>query len=296
MEEGQLICLPNNIMISQKFFFYSDGKWFTRNDLLKKLISVKANECDILYVHSGFSFGLPNPALKRSEIVHEFFEALIELKVRTICMPTFTFSFCNGQSFDNKNSRSSMGALNEYFRKRPEATRSCDPLMSSAIIGEHKDLVLDFTGESVGNDSTFDRISIQNNVKFLFMGTTLPDCFTYMHYLEWVAKAPYRYNRIFEGEVSCQGEKQKKEATLFVRYNNVKPNITNTILYGEKLKNIGATKEVKFGDSSISCVEKNIASEVYLDIFSKDPNYFICDKFSKAEADPRFFSTNMVAL
>ena len=73
MEEGQLICLQNDIMISQKKIFYSDGKWFTRNDLLKKLISVKANECDILYVHSGFSFGLPNPALKRSEIVHEFF-------------------------------------------------------------------------------------------------------------------------------------------------------------------------------------------------------------------------------
>jgi aminoglycoside 3-N-acetyltransferase len=296
MEVGQLICLQNNIMINQKNIFYSNGKWFTRADLLKSLISVEADECDVLYVHSSFSFGIPNPSLTRSEIIHEFYSALIELKVRTVCMPTFTFSFCNGKNYDNENSKSSMGALNEYFRKQPAAIRSCDPLMSSAIIGKDKDLVLDFSGESVGKDSTFDRISKKNNVRFLFMGTGLPDCFTYMHYLEWVAKAPYRYNRVFNGDVNCHGKKQKKEATLFVRYNNVMPNIINTVLYGEKLKNIGATKEIKFGDSFISCVEKDIASEVYLDIFSRDPNYFICDEFSKEEADSSFYSNNMVAL
>jgi len=276
--------------------FFSEGKWFTSDDLFNALIALKADECDILYIHSGFSFGLPNPTLKRSEIFNEIFKAIFELKVRTICMPTYTFSFCNGQSFDSKKSRSSMGALNEHFRKRPESYRSYDPLMSSTIIGEDKDLVIDFSGESIGKNSTFDRISRKDNVKFLFMGTTLPDCFTYMHYLEWYAEVPYRYNRKFEGEVICQGKKQKAQASLFVRYNNVKPNILNTIDYGNRLRDIGAIKEVKFGNSSISCVEKNIASETYLDILSKDPNYFICDVFSKELADSRFFANNMVAL
>ena len=283
-------------MDSQKKIFYSNGKWHTRSDLLNALIAVGANDCDILYVHSGFSFGIPNPDLPRSEVVNEFYEALIELDVKTICMPTFTFSFCNGENYHVSNSKSNMGALNEYFRNRQEVVRSCDPLMSTTVLGKDKDLVLNFEGESVGRGSTFDRIFHKSKVKFLFMGTELPDCFTYMHYLEWKAKVPYRYDKIFKGNVTCNNTTQEREVTLFVRYNNVKPNALTTIQYGEQLKKMGFLKKSKLGDSSISCVEKDIATELYLDILSNDINYFICDKFSKLTADARFFANNMVAL
>jgi len=296
MVEDQSICPQSNFMINQKNIFFSNQKWHTRDDLVNAMIKVGANDCNILYVHFGFSFGMPNPDLPRSVIINEFYEALLELGVQTICMPTFTFSFCNAQDYHVEKSKSSMGALNEYFRNRPESIRSCDPLMSSAVIGQDKDLVLNFGGESVGRGSTFDRIFHKNKVKFLFMGTYLPDCFTYMHYLEWRAKVPYRYNRNFEGNVTCEDKMQEKEATLFVRYNNVKPNALTTIEYGEKLKKMGFLKEFPLGQSSISCVEKDLATDVYLDILSKDVSYFVCDKFSELDADKRFFANNMVAL
>ena len=283
-------------MINQKNIFFNDQKWHTREDLVNAMIKVGANDCNILYVHFGFSFGIPNPDLPRSVINNEFYEALLELGVKTICMPTFTFSFCNNKDFDVDKSKSSMGSLNEYFRNRPEVLRSCDPLMSTAVLGQDKDLVSNFEGESVGKGSTFDKIFQKDKVKFLFMGTKLPDCFTYMHYLEWKSKVPYRYNRNFKGNVTCEGKIQEKEVTLFVRYNNVKPNIFTTMQYGEKLTKLGALINSSIGRGSISCVEKNIATEVYLDILSKDMDYFICDKFSKTDADERFFANNMVAL
>ena len=97
--------------------------------------------------------------------------------------------------------------------------------------------------------------------------------------MEWRAKVPYRYNRSFEGNVTCEDKMQEKEATLFVRYNNVKPNTLTTIEYGEKLKKMGFLKEFPLGQSSISCVEKDIATDVYLDILSKDANYLIAINF-----------------
>ena len=114
--------------------------------------------------------------------------------------------------------------------------------------------------------------------------------------MEWRAKVPYRYNRSYESNVTCEDKMQEKEATLFIRYNNVKPNTLTTIEYGEKLKKMGFLKEFPLGQSSISCVENDIATDVYLDILSKDVNYFVCDKFSELDADKRFFANNMVAL
>jgi aminoglycoside 3-N-acetyltransferase len=92
-------------------------------DLREALLRVGADECDVLYIHSGLTFGTPAGGLKRRDLLMEILAALRDLQVSTICMPTFTFSFCNGESFDRQNSKSQMGALNEFFRVQPDADR-----------------------------------------------------------------------------------------------------------------------------------------------------------------------------
>ena len=77
-----------------------------------------------------------------------------------------------------------MGALNEYVRKMPNSLRSIDPLMSSVLIGDDNDIVTNILKSSIGTGSTFDKLHNKKNVKFLFLGTKVGDCFAYMHTLK----------------------------------------------------------------------------------------------------------------
>jgi len=46
-------------------FLTQSKEWITNIDLLEKLRKLKADECEILYIHSALSFGTPNPDSKR---------------------------------------------------------------------------------------------------------------------------------------------------------------------------------------------------------------------------------------
>jgi aminoglycoside 3-N-acetyltransferase len=282
-------------MKSIDLFKSAKGQWSTSSDLVAALEAVGAADCQALYVHTGLSFGMPNPALRRVELLEALYRALLEIAVPTICVPTFTFSFCNGVEYDVQTSRSAMGALNEYVRLRPEAVRSVDPLMSVALIGQDRDLVENLGHESIGTDSTFDKLSRRRGVKFLFLGVRPGACFTYMHHLEWKARVPYRYNRGFEGRIIDAGRSQIDRYTLFVRYRGVTPN-EGSFTYEELLAAQGHLRTAQFGDSRISCVSEPEASRVYLDLLRQDPNYFISSPFDPLAADDTFLVQNMVSL
>lgn len=282
-------------MTSLPLFQAQGGTPVAASDFTAALERVGAADCDLLFIHSGLKFGLPNPALSRAMLLGSLYEALKSLQVPTLCVPTFTFSFCNGQNFDVAASRSRMGALNEFIRQRPEAIRSADPLMSIAIVGRDRALVENPGRESVGADSAFDRISRRPRVKFLFFGELPGDCFTYMHHLEWKERVPYRYDRDFTGLVTANGETVEKTATLFVRYNGVVPN-TASHTYADMLAQRGVLRSAQVGDGRISCFPEPEARETYIGLLRKEPNYFIERPFSPSQADKTFAVREMASL
>jgi len=145
-------------------FLAKDGKWVTNKSMIETLLSLKADKCDVLYIHTSLSFGQPNPQLKKSAMLDELLNVIKALGVKTICMPTFTFSFCNGLDYNPATSASRMGVLNEFFRKQEGVIRSADPLMSVALLGEDKDLVTGVGHVSCGENSTFDKLRHRDNV------------------------------------------------------------------------------------------------------------------------------------
>jgi aminoglycoside 3-N-acetyltransferase len=190
-----------------------------------------------------------------------------------------------------------MGSINEFARKQPEFQRSEDPLMSVAVSGPNTDLLAKGSRDSIGKLSTFDTINNSKNAKFLFFGVRLGDCFTYMHYLEWLAGVPYRYPREFKGSVTNkEGDVREETYTLFVRYANVFPNQASHT-YASNLKTLGFLKTAKIGDSKLSVVGEKDASRVYLEMLNSDPNMFIQEPFHPYAADKAFITNgNMVAL
>jgi len=232
-----------------------DGSWITSLHLLSLLERVKAQDARVLYIHTGLTFGPPNPRLGRQERLGHLYDIVASLGVPTLLFPTFTFSFCNGEDYCVQSSRSRMGALNEYVRKLPGAIRSLDPLMSSVLIAEDRALVQNLGKHSIGANSTFDKLHQRGaTVKFLFAGTTVSECFTYTHYVEERLAAPYRYNRDFTGNITDGDRTWQDTYTLFVRYKGVVP--TSSGLLENDLLRRGFLRKVECGASSISCVDE----------------------------------------
>lgn len=261
-------------MISTKLFKDKDNTWLTTNSLKQKLRDMAAHDCDVLFVHSALNFGMPNPEMRPKELLGELLDIIRGLEVPTLCMPTFTFSFCNGKNYDPTKSKSQMGALNEFFRKQQGVLRSHDPLMSVALEGKEKRLVTEIGHHSIGENSTYDMLHHTEGVKFLFLGPRIGECFTFMHYLEWLYDVDYRYNRTFKGKVIVDGIENEKEYDLFVRYNGVIPN-DNSFAYEDMMVSEGAANRCRFGSGFLSVVSEKEGAKYYRERLIENSHYFV---------------------
>ncbi|HTR49096.1 MAG TPA: AAC(3) family N-acetyltransferase [Kofleriaceae bacterium] len=266
----------------------------TSSDLLRCLESVGASDCRLLYIHSEMSFGKPNPELGKAGLLEAVLDTLLQLGVPTLCVPTFTFSFCNGVSYDVKESRSKMGVLNEYIRRLPEAKRSVDPLMSAAVLGADHHVVTGLGHHSIGAGCTFDKIHDARNGRFLFLGVGAAKCFTYTHYVEERLRVPYRYDREFTGTITDGARRYEDTYTLYVRYNGVQPETTTK--FEDYLVRAGLMKKVACGDNFVSSIAEPVAYEAIAGKIREDADYFLAAPYPPDRKDTRFEVHDMVAL
>jgi aminoglycoside 3-N-acetyltransferase len=274
-------------------FQAQDGSWITNTHLLSLLEKVKAPEAKVLYMHTGLTFGSPNPKLGRQGLLECLYEVIAALRVPTLLVPTFTFSFCNGEDYNVQTSRSKMGALNEYIRKLPDAVRSVDPLMSSVLVGEERDLVENLGKHSIGENSTFDKIHHRGqDAKFLFVGTTVSECYTYTHYVEERLNTEYRYNLDFTGKITDAEQTWEDTYTLFVRYKGVVPSSSGFL--EQELLRRGMLRKQDCGASSIACLGEPDGYATIVEHLRGDHYCYIAE--DPRDRNREFVVHNMVAL
>jgi aminoglycoside 3-N-acetyltransferase len=271
-----------------------DGTQVTNTGVLQCLEQVRAFDAKFLFIHSELRFGTPNPALTKRELLGALVEAIRQLNVPTLCVPTFTFSFCNGEDFDVEKSRSKMGVLNEYIRTLPDSVRSRDPLMSVAALGEDMSVVRDLGRHSIGENSTFDKLRRLGGTRFLFLGAKPSECMTYVHYVEERYGVPYRYNRDFTGSITDSAGTTQETYTLFVRYHGVIPSQTGE--YEEYLLNSGLMSRVACGNGFISAVDEPIVYDTVAQMLDRNIDYFLAEPYPRDQLDRHFQARNMVAL
>ena len=271
-----------------------DGRWVTDQQIRTALEDVGAPDAKVVYMHTELSFGAPNQRFSRKQLLAALYETLSGIKVPTLCVPTFTFSFCNGEAYDVQRSASKMGALNEYIRQLPNALRSSDPLMSVALVGEERDLASDLGHHSIGSGSTFDKLHSRRGVKFLFFGASLSKCFTYTHYVEEREKVYYRYNRDFTGTIMDHGRPYRDTYSLFVRYRNVMPSTEGRL--EKELTRSGALKLARCGDAAISCIDEPTAYATIVGQLRADVNCYLVKPYPGDCLDREFAAHDMVAL
>ncbi len=280
-------------MKNMNLFLSRDGSWITSATLLTILEKIKAPEASVLYIHSGLNFGTPNPDLGRKALLGHLYSLIASLGVPTICFPTFTFSFCNGEDYNVQTSRSRMGALNEYIRGLPESVRSEDPLMSTVIVGQDHDLVHNLGKDSIGANSTFDKLHRRGSgVKFLFFGVTVSECFTYTHYVEESLNTPYRYNRAFSGQITNGSRSWQDTYRLFVRYRGVVPS-SSGLLESELVRRSLLRKET-CGGASIACLAEPDGYATIVEHLTANVYSYIAE--DPGDKNAEFTVRNMVSL
>jgi aminoglycoside 3-N-acetyltransferase len=280
----------------KKDLFFFKNKNVSNFDIFNSLKKIQAHESDVLYIHTELNFGYPNKEISRKDLLKYLYEIIFSLDVSTLIFPTYTFSFCNNLDFNIKESKTSMGILNEFVRNQNDGIRSIDPLMSNFLIGKNQYLVNNIKKHSIGKDSTFDLLyKSKLNVKFLFFGPNIGDCFTFMHYIENNQKINYRYNKRFSGEIFDGINQYKDSYYLFVRYSDIFSSqgsyIYENILYERK---IGLRK--KIGAAYLSIAEMNYSYNLFLELLDISPSFFIKNQFNKYLNKKSFLVNNMVSL
>ena len=271
----------NNVVL---FYSEAENKEITTFDLYEKLKLVKADQCDLLFIHTDLAgFGTPNIKLKRKEFFGAIYEVLLALKVKTLVFPAFTFSFVNDEDFSvNDSTAKYMGALNEFVRKQPNVVRSLDPLMSVIAIGERAEEFYAVGKRCMSEGGMFDMLHHIPNVKFLFLGAKPTHCFTYAHYVEGVYNVPYRFEKWFEGMITDRdGNKYKDSYSLLAGCKGIYP---AAMLPFEKhmLKNNSFSIE-KLGGSEIICFKEDDAYQAMLDALDENIHGFLVRPFTEAD-------------
>lgn len=265
----------------------------TKGDLKKALLSIGANDCEYLFIHSELSFGLPNAKLSKCDLLGHILDIFISLGVTNLIVPTFTFSFCNKEDFNLASSKSPMGIFSEYFRKLPEATRTLDPLMSCAIIGKDHNL-LNIGKHSCGKNSIFDKLHHKKDVKFIFFGNRVCDCFTYSHYVEKILEVPYRYDRAFDGNIIVNNALLRETFILPVRFANVVAFKDDTL--NKTFDSFDAIKEFRIGRTQIQIVDERTSYNILVQAIKTNIDFMLEFPYPRDFLDPHYVYEKKVAL
>ncbi len=264
-------------------FYDSDNKLYTIADIKSALIETGVADCETLFIHSDIMFGRPAEGFKRKDYLQSLYDVIEEIGIRNLVVPTFTYSFCNNESYDILKSKTSMGAFNEFIRKMNNRYRTIDPLLSVSVPLELEYLFKDVSEHSLGENSAFDILHHMNDVKFLFFGAEMADCFTYVHYVEKMMEVPYRFDMTFEGEV-----------ILPDRTTVHRKQVIHTQCYGVKLppkydyfekemEENGYLKKKWIGEKYVACIsEKDAYREIKLHI-EKNINYYLEVPFKESD-------------
>jgi aminoglycoside 3-N-acetyltransferase len=115
----------------------------------------------------------------------------------TVMIRTFNWDFCHGTDFDIRTSPSRTGMLGAAALKRSDFKRTAHPIYSWMVWGKHTDELCAMNNISAfGEGSPFEFLYAHYG-KQICLGNSNTDACTQLHNAEFVAGAPYRFDKPF---------------------------------------------------------------------------------------------------
>ena len=261
----------------------NNGNIITDKTIKEALIEIGADRCDTLFIHSDVMFGTPVRGLRRKEFLGILYDQVQQLNVKNIVVPTFTYSFPNHEVYDIEKSKTSMGAFNEFIRKMEGRYRTDDPLLSVSVPEALKTRFDHVGNHSLGAGSAFDVLHQMDDVKFLFFGAEMAECFTYVHYVEKMMDVPYRFDMPFEGDVIYPG------GTVTRRKQFIHTQCRGAVLpqkylhFEREMQEKGYLKKKMIADKYIGCISEKDAYREIRNHIDNNIYYFLERPFKREE-------------
>ena len=248
---------------------------YSKSDLVSALEEIGLKDGDLAFIHNSmFHLGRLENCNSSKEVSRIVFDSFFEVlgPTGTLLVPTYTYSFCNGKSFDVKNTPSSIGTFTEFFRNQKGTIRSADPIFSVSGIGpKSKTILSDLPKSCFGEDSVYDRITKLNG-KLCVIGLGLSWA-TYRHYAEQKMNIPARFLKYFSGKILEDGNERTETWEYFVRHlsENCYPDV-EVIENNLKKANVSnLCKKAKVGRGEILSINCADYLELMENELKKDP-------------------------
>lgn len=187
---------------------------YTRADLARALVSVGLVPGDTVFVHPCLDqLGTAHACVTMEDRCDLVLGALRDAvgDRGTIVVPTYSFSFCRQEPFSVDETPTAGGLWGtsveflEYFRRLPGAARSRDPIHSVAALGpEAQRLVANVPPTCFGADSVHARLRRVGG-KICTIGVGLDEA-TFLHHVEEEVGVPFRFRKLFTGEIRQSGD------------------------------------------------------------------------------------------
>ena len=219
-----------------------------------------------LGIHRGDKIYLASDVLMFSFVARqhgETFEAdkMLEAFIReigaegTLLVPTFNFVFSNEGHYDIRNSESHVGALGNAALHRDDFKRTFHPMHSFAVWGKDQDMLCSLQNKnSFGEDSPFAYMK-ENGVRQVMLGTDYKRSMTFVHFVEYMTKVPYRFIKYFTGKyIGKDGVEQELTIPYYARDLSLGSEERFNRM-GKILEENGVSQKVEFNGVSVYVVE-----------------------------------------
>ena len=249
---------------------------YAHSDIVDGLKSVGIESGDAVFIQSNIAFfGKMTDTTPGEEYCQTFYDAVRTIigDKGTLVVPTFTYSFTDGDWFDPSDTESEMGVFAEFVRTHPDSVRSADPNFSVAAIGPLAEtFTTDPPAHSFGHDSFWERFLAHGGVICNFnMGVAS----TYLHYVERCLDVPYRWDKPFVGTVATGGTEQRRVFYHYVRDLNEPAHEPNWAAFDERANQKGLVQQATLGRGKIASITAQEAYDVMEQGYLNDAAFLV---------------------
>ncbi|MBO05632.1 MAG: hypothetical protein CMI58_01075 [Parcubacteria group bacterium] len=267
--------------MKEVLFKYKDQN-ITKDYIISALKELGLKQGEDLMVHSGLGeIGKLADIKDGNKLGNIIIDLMIDLiKPGTLIFPVYSYSFCNKEEFNPKESLSTVGALTNIFWKRKDSIRSLHPIFSIAAIGKDAEHYTEIKNNvCFGKETFFDRL-VESHVKVLGFGTRLVAALTLLHHTEQMNNVPYRYIKSFEGSIRTGNTVKEEKFEYFVRNLDM-----DTYFRLDKIEKFlskhDAFNSIPFGGSRIDIVESSKVFNLLSKELQKNPFFLVRNEDEK---------------
>ena len=268
---------------------------YTKTDIIDALLKTGLQKDDTVFFSTSLGMvGLPPKSVKNQDDLNKLFlDAIREvLSDGNIIVPTYSYTFGKSTATDPAvynpyTTSAEIGPFPEFVRKQPDAIRSLDPFMSVVCIGKDcKKLLGEISNISYGEGSFYEKFVNFPNSKCCSIGLG-PNWTPFIHYADYLAKVPHRYDKLFWGYIETEKEKFYTPWIYSVRFVG-EESYPYAHIAGREAEKAGIWKHAPLGRARIYVAETKKYFDFVMDKLKMDPFYLAkgpaCDVIAKERA------------